>query len=699
MARDFLLEIGVEELPARFLQPALEQLTELARTGLQANRLAHGEISVCGTPRRITLYVRDLAEQQDALALEVKGPAVKVAFNSAGEPTRAAIGFAKSNGLQVAELARKSVGPVEYVFAVKEEAGRAAGEVLPGLAAELITGLHFAKPMRWGSLEMRFARPIRWLLCLYGHETVDFTLAGLSSGRSTYGHRFLSAGRLEVPAAGAYFEVMSNAHVLVDIQQRREEIRRQVIAAAEQEGGRADIDPELLDEVTNLVEFPAAVCGSFDPGYLEMLEEVLITPMREHQRYFPVRGQDGRLLARFIAISNGGAANVDIVRAGNEKVLRARLSDAAFFWREDLKAPLEEKVAGLQKVVFQEQLGTVYEKVQRITALADFLAAGLNASPAERADVLRAAQLSKADLLTNMVYEFPELQGIMGCEYARRSGETSGVAQAVYEHYLPRFAGDELPGALAGQMLSIADKMDSLTGCFGVGLQPTGSQDPYALRRQALGVCHIIIEGGLVLSLGELIEKAYNGYTGGYAGQVSMKLPLDKVAAEMEEFFKQRLRGMLSEKGLPYDTVDAVLAAGIDDISGVWLRAEALRQFRSAEAFEELLTAFTRAYNLAKKADHELVDPARLETEAEKELYEAVRQARLTVEPALAGRNYARALEAIAGLRQPVDRFFAEVMVMVEDTGLRDNRLALLKQIAGLAGRIADLSKIVQPGK
>ena len=695
MAKDFLLEIGVEELPARFLTPALEQLSGLAETALKENRLAHGEIITCGTPRRITLFVRKVADTQESLAQEVKGPAVKVAFNAAGEPTRAALGFAKSNGVQVDELVRRSVGPVEYVFAVKKEEGRTAGEVLPALAPMLVTGLHFAKPMRWGSLEMRFARPIRWLLCLYGDNVVGFELAGLQSENHTFGHRFLSAGRLEVPGAGAYFDVMRKANVVVDVNERREDIRRQVIAVAKQEGGRADIDPELLDEVTNLVELPTALCGSFDEGYLEMPEEVLITPMREHQRYFPVRGNDDRLLARFIAVSNGGADNIDIVRAGNEKVLRARLSDAAFFWQEDLKTPLEEKVEGLKKVVFQESLGTVYEKVQRITALADFLAGCLSASPAEREDALRAARLSKADLLTNMVYEFPELQGIMGREYALRSGEPAGVTMAVYEHYLPRFAGDELPNTLPGQILSIADKMDTLAGCFGVGIQPTGSQDPYALRRQALGICHIIIEGGLVLSLRELIEKAYSGF----AGRVKMKLSLGKVTSEMEEFFKQRLRGMFNESGLPYDTVDAVLSSGIDDISGAWLRGGALQQFRAEPAFGELLTAFTRAYNLGKKAAHDRVEPAFFETEAEKELYGAFQSVSVAVETGLANRGYARALAYVADLRQPVDRFFAEVMVMVDNEQVRDNRLALLKQIADLAGRIADLNKIVQPGK
>ncbi|MCG8402535.1 MAG: glycine--tRNA ligase subunit beta [Firmicutes bacterium] len=695
MARDFLLEIGVEELPARFLLPALEQLRELARAALKENRLKHGEIITCGTPRRITVLVRETADKQDSLAREIKGPAVKVAFNAEGKPTRAAAGFARSNGVAVEDLVRKSVGPVEYVFAVKKEEGRSAAEILPAVAPSLVTGLHFAKPMRWGSLEVRFARPIRWLLCLYGDDVISFALAGLQSGRHTYGHRFLSAGRLEVTGARTYLDVMRKAGVTVDVDERREEIRRQVVAAAEKEGGRAEIDPELLDEVTNLVELPTALCGSFDEEFLQMPEEVLITPMREHQRYFPVRGKDGGLLARFIAVSNGGAGNIDTVRAGNEKVLRARLSDAAFFWQEDLKNPLEQKVDGLKKVVFQESLGTIYEKVQRIAVLADFLAGRLNAGETDRECALRAARLSKADLLTNMVYEFPELQGIMGREYALRSGESAGVALAVYEHYLPRFAGDALPASLPGRMLSIADKTDTLAGCFGMGIQPTGSQDPYALRRQALGICHIIIEGGLVLSLAEVIEQAYNGY----AGRVEMKLPPDKVKTELEDFFKQRLRGLFIDRGLPYDTVDAVLSAGINDISGAWLRGRALQQFRAEPAFDALLTAFTRAHNLGKKAARDRVDPALFETDAERELYSALQTASAAAEADLSNRDYARALAQVAKLRRPVDGFFDHVMVMVEDPQVRENRLAMLKQIAGLAGRIADLSKIVQPGK
>ncbi|TYO97275.1 glycine--tRNA ligase subunit beta [Desulfallas thermosapovorans] len=697
MAKDFVLEIGVEELPARFLEPALTQLQKLTEQSLQEHRLAYEEIITCGTPRRITVFVRKVAETQQSLLQEVKGPAVKVAFNADGEPTRAALGFAKSNGVKVEDLVRRSVGPVDYVFAVKQEAGRPAAAVLKELAPELITGLHFPKPMRWGDLDMRFARPIRWLLCLLGGDVLPFTMAGLQADRYTYGHRFLSSGKLVVDEAGAYFDVMRKANVIVDLAERREIIRRQVTEAAAREGGQAEIDPDLLDEVTNIVEYPTALCGSFDKEYLQMPGEVLITPMREHQRYFPVRDEGGNLLPRFIAVGNGGTdqESINIIRAGNEKVLRARLSDAAFFWQEDLKTNLADRVEGLQKVVFQESLGTVYEKVQRITALADLLAARLGASLEEQGDTTRAAYLAKADLLTNMVYEFPELQGIMGREYALRQGEPQRVARAIYEHYLPRFAGDELPETLPGRVLSIADKADTIVGCFGVGIMPTGSQDPYALRRQALGICHIILDGGLVLSLREIIARAYSGYT----GRVHMKLTLEQVTGELEEFFRQRLRGLFIDRGLPYDTVDAVLAAGIDDLAGTWLRGQALEEFRTDPAFDALLTAFTRAYNLARKAAHDRVDPALFDSAAERELYQAFQSVSATATTRMNDRAYGAALSTIARLQEPVDRFFNDVMVMVDDERIRDNRLALLKKIAAFIGSMADLSKMVTSNK
>ncbi|SFH12362.1 glycyl-tRNA synthetase beta chain [Desulfotomaculum arcticum] len=695
MARDFILEIGMEELPARFIAPSVEQMRQLAGKALRDSRIAYKEIKTYGTPRRIAILISDLAEDQEALIQEAKGPAVKVAFNAAGEPTRAAQGFAKSQGVQVEDLVRKSVGPVEYVFALKKEEGGKTFAVLPAIALALIEGLHFPKPMRWGDLEVRFARPIRWLLCLYGKDVVKFEFAGLRSDRYTMGHRFLSYGKVEITDAGSYCRVLEEAFVMADIDQRKSKIRSQIEQAAVEKGGRPETNEELLDEVTNLVEYPTALCGSFDGRYLEMPEEVLITPMREHQRYFPVRGSDDRLLPLFVAVSNGGAGNVDIVRAGNEKVLRARLSDAAFFWQEDLKAPLEDKVDRLKKVIFQESLGTIYEKVQRITNLADYIGGRLGAPPEERSNLLRAARLAKADLLTNMVYEFPELQGIMGREYARRFNEPEGVALAIYEHYLPRFAGDDLPDTLPGKILSIADKLDTLVGCFGVGIQPTGSQDPYALRRQALGICHIILDAGLTLSLAEMIEQAYNNY----ADRVKMKLGVDQVISELGEFFKQRLRVLFIERGLSYDTVDAVLAPGYDAAYDTWLRGKALEQFRSEPAFEALLTAFTRAYNLSKKTESDQVAPALFETEVERELYAAFHQVSKAAGDSCQAREYNTAFSLIAELQKPVDRFFEDVMVMVEDPRIRDNRLALLKNIADFIGRVADLSKLVVQNK
>jgi len=697
MAKDFLLEIGVEELPARFLNPALAQLQKLTAQVLQDNRLEYGEITTCGTPRRITVFVRGVEENQQSLLQEVKGPAVKVAFNSAGEPTRAALGFASSNGVSVEELVRKSIGPVEYVFAIKQEAGRPAVEVLEKLVPSLIGGLHFPKPMRWGDLDMRFARPIRWLLCLFGDAVLPFDLSRIQADRYTYGHRFLSNGKLAIKEASDYFEVMRVAHVIVDVNERREIIRQQIIEVAAQEGGQVEIDVELLDEVTNIVEYPTALCGSFDQDYLHLPEEVLITPMREHQRYFPVRGADGRLLSRFVAVSNSGTddESLNIIRTGNEKVLRARLSDAAFFWQEDLKTNLSDRVEGLKKVVFQESLGTVYEKVERITALADITADRLNSSIQEKSDTGRAAYLAKSDLLTNMVYEFPELQGIMGREYAMRQGESPTVARAIYEHYLPRYAGDELPETLPGQILSIADKADTIVGCYGLGIMPTGSQDPYALRRQALGICNIILDGELILSLQEIFSQAYQGY----AGRVQMKLSLEQVAGELEEFFRQRLRGLFIDRGLSYDTVDAVLAAGIDDLSGTWLRGQALEKFRFDPAFDALLSAFTRANNLAKKTTHDFVDQALFDSTTERELYLAFQTVAESVRIPINNRLYGAALSLIAELQNPVDRFFGDVMVMVDDEQVRDNRLALLKNIADLISSIADLSKIVIPNK
>lgn len=690
-AKDYLLEIGVEEMPARFLDPALAELKEMACTVLKEQRLFFKQVETCGTPRRLTLFVEGLADNQEALEMEVKGPAVKVAFKPDGTPTRAAEGFAKGQGVAVADLVQKAVGHVEYVFAVRREAGRPAREVLSEITLGLITGLHFPKPMRWGELEVRFARPIRWIVSLFGNDVVEFEFAGLKAGRTTYGHRFLSKEPIMLAFPAEYFDKMKRNYVMVDIAERKQAIWEQVRQLAASVGGKVEEDEDLLNEVNNLVEYPTALMGEFNTDYLKLPKEVLVTPMREHQRYFPVVGPDGGLLAKFIAVKNGKADHLDIVRAGNEKVLRARLADANFFYQEDLKAPLVEKVPALKKIVFQESLGSIYDKVVRVSALADTLVGVIGAGEQEKKVTLRASYLAKADLVTNMVYEFPELQGIMGREYAIHSGEEQAVATAIFEHYLPRFAGDRLPETLPGKILSIADKMDNIVGCFAIGIQPSGSQDPYALRRQALGISHILLDGRIDLSLEKLVEAAYRGYE----GKVQLKLGLEKVKEDVAEFFKLRLKGILGDHGFSYDIVEAVLATGYDNFSDAQLRARALADFRQDPAFGNLLTAFVRANNLSKNATTSRVDPARLEDTSEKELYNNLSGVQEKAKDFLVQQDYRSLLAAIATLQTPVDTFFNAVMVMAEDQKVRENRLTLLANLAALVKQVADLSKIV----
>ncbi|MCL6639119.1 MAG: glycine--tRNA ligase subunit beta [Firmicutes bacterium] len=691
MSKDFLLEIGVEELPARFLEPALEQLKEMAKNVLTGKRLAFGAINTYGTPRRIALFVENLAEKQEPLEQEIKGPAVKVAFTPEGRPAKAAEGFARSQGVALADLLIKKVGQVEYVFALKREEGRVTEEVLAEIAPGFIAGLHFPKPMRWGSLDVRFARPIRWLLALYGPEVVAFEYAGLSAGRITYGHRFLVKEPLVVANARDYIARMREGYVMVDPAARKAEIWRQVQDLAASAGGFVEKDEELLNEVNNLVEYPTALMGEFSPDYLKLPRDVLVTPMREHQRYFPVSGKDGTLLNKFIAVKNGTTDHLDIVRAGNEKVLRARLADAGFFYQEDLKETLAAKVQALKKIVFQESLGTVYDKVVRVSGLAGYLADLMGAGAGEKKRVLRAAYLAKADLVTNMVYEFPELQGIMGKEYALKSGENEAVAEAIFEHYLPRFAGDMLPATLPGKILSIADKIDNIAGCFAIGIQPTGSQDPYALRRQALGIIHILLEGGIDLSLGDLVNRAYDGYE----GKVTLKAGRPAVVEEVAEFFRLRLRGVFIDEGYAYDTVDAVLAAGYDNPNDTRKRVQALAGFRREGSFEALHTAFVRANNLSRNADFTGVDPEFFTDPAEEALYRALDGVRKKASGLLQAKEYRSLLAEIAALRGPLENFFNGVLVMAGDEKVRANRLALLKNLVLLVNHVADLSKIV----
>ncbi|MDD2554347.1 MAG: glycine--tRNA ligase subunit beta [Desulfotomaculaceae bacterium] len=690
VSRDFLLEIGVEEMPARFLDPALAELKELAAAALQEHRLSYKSLTACGSPRRIALLVEGMAISQAPLEMEVKGPAVKVAYKD-GVPTRAAEGFAAGQGVKVSDLVQKPVGHVDYVFAVRREVGRPAMEVLPAIVPGLITGLHFPKPMRWGDLEFRFARPIRWIVSLFGTDIVEFAFTGLKAGRTTYGHRFLSKKPIDLAEPAEYIETMRKNYVLVGVLERKNEIWRQVCELARSVNGFVEEDEGLLNEVNNLVEYPTALMGEFSLDYLKLPKEVLVTPMREHQRYFPVVDGAGRLMAKFIAVKNGAADHLDIIREGNEKVLRARLADANFFYQEDLKTLLAEKVPELKKIVFQEKLGAVYDKTVRVGEIAAYLAGELGAGQEAKEVALRASSLAKADLVTNMVYEFPELQGYIGREYALRSGEKQTVAEAIFEHYLPRFAGDRLPETMPGKILSISDKIDTIVGCFAIGIQPTGSQDPYALRRQALGISNIILETKASLSLEKLIETSYCCYQ----GKVQLELPVDKVKEEIAEFFKQRMKGILDERGFSYDTVDAVLCTGYDDLYDVLLRAKALAEFRREPDFAGLLTVFIRANNLSKNADTLQINPALLEDSSEKALYTLLSDVEQKAKSYLEQQDYRSLLGAIATLQAPLDKFFTSVMIMVDDVSVRNNRLALLAKLAALVKQVADLSKVV----
>ncbi|MBS4030200.1 MAG: glycine--tRNA ligase subunit beta [Clostridiales bacterium] len=690
----FLLEIGTEEIPARFMDPALKQLRERAAEELTANRLSFDDINVYGTPRRLALLVSGLAERQLDLSEKKKGPAVKAAFDADGDPTNAAKGFARSQGVEVANLFVEELDGTEYVFALREEPGRETTSVLPMLCQTLAKHLNFPKPMFWEHKDIRFARPIRWLTALYGSDEINFTFAGLTSGRETTGHRFLSPDRFVLADAADYLTVMEKLAVIVDPAKRRTIITDQVNAAAAQLGGQATLDEDLLDEVNYLVEFPKAVVGSFAAEYLEIPQEVLTTAMRAHQRYFPVFDGQGNILPHFITISNGtDDAFLKNVRAGNERVLRARLSDARFFFEEDCKKPLSEYVDQLDNIVFMEQLGSIRKKTDRVVRLAEALCGELNISGEIKEAAVRAAFLAKADLMTHMVYEFPELQGTMGMHYAALSGEKEAVSRAIEEHYAPRFAGDDPPASIAGAIVAVADKLDTMAACFGLGLIPSGSQDPYALRRSALGIVATLSAHGLAISLERLASLGLSALAG------SLSRPDQDVATDLYDFFVQRVRFYFQEKGLRYDVIEAVLGAAVSDLPGFLARADALRNKVDTPEMTQILTPFTRVANLTREFAGGTIVPESFTTQAERDLYEAVTVAAAAVEKAAAHARFDEVFETLAPLSRPIDSFFSEVMVMVDDESIKTNRLSLLALVKEVFLTLGDLSKIVQEKK
>ena len=686
MSAELFLEIGTEEIPAGFLRPAMKDLERLLRKEFETARIAFGAVSTFATPRRLAIAVEGIAASQERQELTVAGPSVKVAFDAEGNPTKAAIGFARSNGVEVDQLSRMTTDKGEYLYLSRVEEGRSTADLLPEILPRVVGNLPFKKSMRWKDLDIRFARPMHWIVALFDGLVVPFAFGNLQSGNQSFGHRFMAPGPFPVASLANWREETRRHYVMVDVEERKALIARELERVAHAEGGELNPDPELLDEVAFLVEDATPLCGSFEDKYLELPRELLITSMREHQRYFTLVGKDGKLLPRFITISNTRPEDPSVVVKGNERVLRARLSDAMFFWQEDRKVKLETRLEALKGVVYQQKLGTSYEKVTRFTSLAVGLAAQLD--PAVKALTERAALLAKCDLETGMVYEFPELQGVMGREYARLEGEDERVALAIHEHYLPTAAGGALPTDNVGAFVSLADKVDTICGCFGVGLIPTGTADPYALRRSAIGILNIILDRGYRFSLPHLVKQSIALL------EAKLTRPAAEVEADVVEFIRLRLVNMLAGQDYPQDVVDAVLAAAFDDVVDAVARVRALAELKGREDFEPLAVAFKRVVNIIKGGVVTPVDPALFEADCETALQQALDQAAGQVAEQVAAGDYPGALRTIAGLRAPVDAFFDGVMVMAKDEKVKQNRLALLTGVARLFEGIADFSRI-----
>ena len=681
-----LFEVGVEELPSRFVSSTLDQIKGNLTKLFNENRIKFDDIKAYGTPRRLAFIVEGISDKQTDLEEEVKGPSKKIALDADGNFTKPALGFMKSKGLKEEDVIFKTVGKDEYIFGTIRQAGCETSEVLKTILPQAVKMVVFPKAMRWGGKNMRFARPIRWMVTLLNDKVLEIDLEGIISSNVTKGHRFLGQSEFEVNSLEDYLTKLEENFVILDQDKRKSIIKEQCINVANTLGGEIEFDEDLLEEVTHLVEYPTAFYGEFDKEYAKLPKEVVTTPMQQHQRYFPVL-KDGKLLPNFIAVRNGNDYKIENVKKGNEKVLEARLADALFFYKEDTKKDLESYIEKLKSVVFQAKLGTVYDKSLRIEKLSVKILDLLGLSQDE-ADTKRAAKLCKADLVTGMVFEFTELQGIMGREYAKVGGENEAVSEAIFEHYLPRFAGDILPKTNAGIALSIADKLDSIAGFFAIGIHPTGSQDPYALRRQALGVINILMDRKLDISLKSLVDISLENYT-------NLEFDKQTVANEMMEFFNERIKNLFRELGIRYDVIDAVLSANIDNVSDMYIRAEELNNWLQKDELVEMLTAFNRVSTLAQKATSSEVKEELLVEDAEKALYNEFKNVKESVKSLLSEKRYSESLDAFASLRPSIDNMFDSVMVMDKDEAIKNNRLGLLKQIYDTMLSICDLSKIV----
>lgn len=685
---ELLFEIGTEEIPAGYIQPALDTLAAEAAKKLSGLELAFTSITTYGTPRRLTLAVVGLPSRQQDRRLEHIGPSKKAGFDAEGRLTKAAEGFARSRGFEPDQLQVVATAKGEYLMVVEDVKGQETAALLPALLESLIRELVFPKSMRWADYSLTFARPIQWLLALYDGAVLPLTIEGLKSGNTTRGHRFMAPATVAVTSIEAYLRTLAERSVIVDPAVRKatvvEEVER-AVAATGNAGARPVLHEGLLDTVTNLVELPCALCGHFDEKFLQLPEETLVTSMREHQKYFPVVGQDGKLLPLFVAVNNTRVADQALAANGHERVIRARLEDGLFFFKEDRKRPLADRCQELHGIVFQNKLGTMQAKSERITRLAGLLAERI--APDLRDDAVRAAGLAKADLLTAMVGEFPTLQGIMGRVYALHDGEKPAIAQAIEEHYLPLRAGGEVPQSLLGAMIGIADRLDTLVGCFAIGEKPTGNKDAFGLRRQAIGLISILRGLNLSLSLREMAAAALAGY----AGVVPQKA---EIVDEVVTFIRLRFENDQIAAGYSQELVEAATSVGFDDPVDCLMRIEALGEIRGQESFRVLAGSFKRINNIIKENRQTEITSALLTEPAEQELFAALETAREKALPLLEQRHYHQALLVMLEIKEPVDRFFDSVMVMAEDAAIRTNRLNLLTALGALVLRVGDISKM-----
>jgi len=684
---DLLVEIGTEELPPKALASLSEAFTQGLQQQLRQHDLGFAKARGFATPRRLAVLVTGLSSSQADKRVERRGPALRAAFDTEGNPTQAALGFARSCGVEVAALETQETAKGAWLVHRHTEPGRATLELIPGLVESALAGLPIPKRMRWGERSEEFVRPVHWVVLLFGDQVVPGQVMGLAAGRQTRGHRFHHPQPIEIDVPALYPRLLEEqGRVIADFDERRRLIEQQARECAQAIDAVAVIEPRLLDEVTALTEWPVALMGGFEQRFLEVPPECLVQAMQEHQKYFPVESREGDLLPHFIAISNIESLDRDQVRAGNERVIRPRFSDAAFFWEQDLKHPLEYHIEGLKQIKFQERLGSLYDKAGRIAVLADLIAEQINL---DKALAMRAAWLCKCDLLSEMVGEFASLQGIMGRYYARHAGEDPQVAQAMEEVYMPRHAGDALPQSDCGRTIAIADRLDTLVGIFAIGLRPTGAKDPYGLRRAALGVLRILIETPLHLDLYQLLDSAAQGLQ-----------PLFAEAIEIEpvfDYMMERLKAYYTDRSIPPDSIDAVLARRPTRPADFDQRVRAVTSFRGLEESQSLAAANKRIRNILKKTDEPIprkIDQGLLREPAERRLADELERYAPQVEPLFATGDYTQGMRLLAGLKGSVDQFFDQVMVMSDDSALRGNRLALLRRLEALFLGVADLSRL-----